>query len=144
MQLYWKCEVCDESNAYPNVKVCETCGTEMSAEAEARVLREKDELERKARELELAREAEERRRQAEERERLRRERLAAKLKALEAREKKLVSFLKGMTAFFNIAFKVLAAAAVVVAIVIFVSNGDDVDFKNSLKRQLQILFSANP
>lgn len=64
MQVYWKCEECDECNPYPGRGVCESCGARMTAAAERAALLQREEEKRR---LEKKRQrAEEERRKAEE------------------------------------------------------------------------------
>lgn len=152
MQFYWKCEECDETNAYPSVKVCETCGSPMTPAAEQRVLREqkeeekrqaqiKKEQERKRREAQRAKEEAERKRQealkaaqqAEE-ERKRREQLERKLKQKEERERKFATVLRKCSSFSSGFMRTFAVLAVIVAVVLFIKNADDVNIGNSFNR----------
>lgn len=55
--LYWKCKECDESNPYPFVRFCETCGAEIPASSDQKLSsemrrREKIEEERRQKALE--------------------------------------------------------------------------------------------
>lgn len=152
MQFYWKCEECDETNAYPSVKVCETCGSPMTPAAEQRVLREqkeeekrqaqiKKEQERKRREAQRAKEEAERKRQealkaaqqAEE-ERKRREQLERKLKQKEERERKFATVLRKCSSFSSGFMRTFAVLTVIVAVVLFIKNADDVNIGNSFNR----------
>lgn len=149
MQYYWKCEECDETNAYPDVKVCETCGAPMTPAAEQRVLREqreeakrqaqlKKELERKRLEEQRARQEAERKRQERikaakqaEKERKKREQLAIALKKREEREQKVATALRKSLRLSGKFIRVAAALAVVATIVFFITNADNVDFSKS-------------
>lgn len=47
MQVYWKCDECDECNPYPGRGVCESCGARMTPAAErAALLRQEEEKRR--------------------------------------------------------------------------------------------------
>lgn len=149
MQLYWKCEECDETNAYPSVKVCETCGAPMSAAAEQRVLREQKEEERRQaqlkkeqerrrkEELRAKQEADRRRREAamvarkaeEERQRL--AELEQKLKKKAAREAKFGSFFRKASRFCTGVVRALAVIVIVLGLV-FIRKTDRVNFDYSL------------
>lgn len=149
MQYYWKCEECDETNAYPDVKVCETCGAPMTPAAEQRVLREqrekakrqaqlKKELERQRLEEQRARQEAERKRQERlkaakqaEKERKKREQLEIALKKREEREQKAATALRKSLRFSGKLIRVAAALAVVATIVFFITNADNVDFSKS-------------
>lgn len=152
MQFYWKCEECDETNAYPSVKICETCGSPMTPAAEQRVLREqkeeekrqaqiKKEQERKRREALRAQQEAERKRQealkaaqqAEE-ERKRREQLERALKQKEEREKKFASVLRKCTSFSSGFMRTFAVIAVVVTVVLLIKNADNVNLGKSFDR----------
>lgn len=50
--FYWKCEECDESNPYPLIKICETCGAVITKKAEKNVLLEIEKVEKKQRKIE--------------------------------------------------------------------------------------------
>lgn len=149
MQYYWKCEECDETNAYPDVKVCETCGTPMTPAAEQRVLREqreeakrqaqlKKELERKRLEEQRARQEAERKRQERikaakqaEKERKKREQLEIALKKREEREQKAAIALRKSWRLSSKLIRVAAALAVVATVVLFIINADNIDFTKS-------------
>lgn len=149
MQYYWKCEECDETNAYPDVKVCETCGAPMTPAAEQRVLREqreeakrqaqlKKELERKRLEEQRARQEAERKRQERlkaakqaEKERKKREQLEITLKKREEREQKIATALRKSLRLSSKLIRVAAALAVVATVVFFITNADNVDFRKS-------------
>lgn len=151
MQFYWKCEECDETNPYPNVKVCETCGSPMTPVAEQRVLREqkeeerrqakiRKEQERKRREEQRARQEAERKRQEAlraaqqaEQERKRREQLEQTLKRREAKEARFASILRKCTRLSSGFMKTFAVLAVVVTVVLFIQNDDSVKLDNSLQ-----------
>lgn len=47
MQIYWKCEECDECNPYPGRGVCESCGARMTAAAERAALLQREEEKRR-------------------------------------------------------------------------------------------------
>lgn len=152
MQFYWKCEECDEINEYPNVKICETCGSPMTPAAEQRVLHEikeeekrqvqiKKKEERRRREAERAKQEAERKRQealkiaqqAEE-ERKRIKQREKKLKQKEAKEKKLAFVLRKCANFSSGFMRTLAVLAVGLTVLIFIQNADDINFDNAFKR----------
>lgn len=150
MQLYWKCEECDESNAYPQVKICETCGAPMTPAAEQRVLREqkeaerrqaqiKQEQERRLREAQRAKlEAEKKRQEAlkaakqAEEERKRIERLKKAMLQKEAREEKIVFVLRKCSRVACGIIRTFAALAVVVSVALFFQNMDNMNLERSL------------
>ncbi len=152
MQLYWKCDECDETNPYPGVKVCETCGTPMSFAAEQCVLREqkeeekrqaqiKKEQERKRREAQRAKQEAERKRQEDlraakqaEEERKRREKLERKLKQKEELEKKFATVLRKCSSFSSGFMRTFAVLAVIVTVVLLIKNADHVNLENSFDR----------
>ena len=152
MQFYWKCEECDETNAYPSVKICETCGTPMSAAAEQRVLREqkeeerrqakiKKEQERRRREEELARQEAERKKQEAlkaarqaEMERKRRAKLELKLKKKAAREAKFGSIYRKCSRFSVGMLRAFAVVAIILCFVLFMKNSDRVSFESTFER----------
>lgn len=90
MQFYWKCEECDETNAYPTVKFCETCGSPMTPAAEQLVLREqKEDAKRQAQiKKEKERKRLEEQRAKQEAERKRQEALRAAERAEKERKKR--------------------------------------------------------
>lgn len=152
MQFYWKCEECDETNAYPSVKVCETCGSPMSPAAEQHVFREqkeeekrqaqiKKEQERKRREAQRAEQEAERKRQkalmaaqqAEE-ERKRRKKLEIALLQKEKRKKKFASVLRKCSSFSSGLMRTFAVSAIIVSVVLFVKNSDNINLRNSFDR----------
>lgn len=150
MQFYWKCEECDETNAYPSVKICETCGSPMTLAAEQRVLREqkeeekrqaqiKKEQERKRREEQRAKQEAERKRQealkAAQQAELERKRIAQleqALKKREARETKFASILRKCTRFSSGFMRTVAVFAVVITVVLFIQNAENMNLNNSL------------
>lgn len=152
MQLYWKCEECDETNAYPSVKICETCGTPMSAAAEQRVLREqkeeerrqaqiKKEQERRCREEERTRQEAERKKQEAlkaarqaEMERKRLAKLEQKLKKKAAREAKFGSIYRKCSRFSSGMLRVFAVVAIILSVVLFIKNSDRVSFEPTFER----------
>lgn len=152
MQLYWKCEECDETNAYPSVKICETCGTPMSAAAEQRVLREqkeeerrqaqiKKEQERRRREEERARQEAERKKQEAlkaarqaEMERKRLAELEQKLKKKAAREAKFGSIYRKCSRFSSGMLRIFAVVAIILSVVLFVKNADRVKLEPAFER----------
>lgn len=145
MQFYWKCEECDETNAYPTVKFCETCGSPMTPAAEQLVLREqkeeakrqaqiKKEKEQKRIEEQRAKQKAERKRQealraAEraEQERKKREQLEQALKRKEARETKFASILRKCTRFSSGFMRTFAVIVVIATIVLFIQNAERVN-----------------
>lgn len=142
MQFYWKCEECDETNPYPNVKVCETCGSPMTPAAEQRVLREQKEEEKRLvqlkKEQELRRIQLEREKQELERKRQEAIKLAKKVQKIERRlkrrevlEKKLSKMLRFVSKFLSIFMRASAGLAVVVAVVVYVNNSDNLNMEKS-------------
>lgn len=147
MQFFWKCEECDETNLYPDVKVCGTCGTPMSQAAEQRVLQEQKEeaarQEQIRKEEERRRKEEERRRKEEERRRLaalkaaeeaekERQRLAKLELALQrrsAREARISGIYRRLTRALSLCMVLLAALAMVFTVVLFVRDADQVRFE---------------
>lgn len=141
MQFYWKCEECDETNPYPSVKICETCGTPMSAAAEQRVLQEQREEERRRREEERARKEAERKRQEAleaawraEMERKRLAELEQKLRKKAAREAKFGSVYRKFSSFSSVLIRAFAVIAVILGIVLFIQNADRVSFEPAFER----------
>lgn len=110
MQFYWKCEECDETNAYPDVKECETCGAPMTAAAEKRVLLEQKEEERRQAQIKKA----------------------ERLKKKEAREAKFALLFRKCTRFSSVLMRTLAIISVIFTVVLFVQNADKVDFDDSI------------
>lgn len=149
MQLYWKCDECDETNPYPNAKVCETCGTPMSVAAEQRVLREqkeeekrhaqiKKEQKRKRREEQQAKQEAERKNQKAlraaqqaEQKRKKREKHEQALKKREERETKLGYAVRKSTIFSSRLMRSFAVLAVVFTVFLFIKNADNVNLDNS-------------
>ncbi len=41
MQMYWKCEECDETNPYPQKRICVSCGSPMSEQAKQKAIQNK-------------------------------------------------------------------------------------------------------
>lgn len=128
MQFFWKCEECDETNLYPDVKVCGTCGTPMSPDAEARVLKEIKEEEKRQEQIRL--EEERRQREAERRrkEEEKRRREEARRQQVEAREAKISGVYRRLTRILGICIMALAGLALVFTVVLFVRNADRVQF----------------
>lgn len=138
MQFYWKCKECDETNAYPSVKVCETCGSPMTPAAEQRVLCEQKEEEK--RQAQIKKEQERKRQEAlraaqqAEKERKRREELERKLKQKEEREKKFATVLQKCSNFSSGFIRMFAVLAVIVTVVLLIRNADHVSLENSFNR----------
>ena len=149
MQFYWKCDECDETNPYPSVKVCETCGTPMSFAAEQRVLREKKEeekrqthikkeQERKRREEQRVKQEAERKKQEAlraaqqaEHDRKKREKLEQALNKRPERETKLGSTVRKCAIFSSRFMRTFAVLAVVFTVFLFIKNADNVNLDNS-------------
>lgn len=73
VKVYWKCEVCDDTNLYPDEKVCACCGAAITPQAKkqaledlAKALEKKKKDEENAELIKKMREENEKRRQAEE------------------------------------------------------------------------------
>ena len=152
MQFYWKCEECDETNPYPNVKICETCGAPMSAVAEQAVLREQreealrlerlqQELQRKRREEERARlEAERKKREARiaaQRAEAERLRLAARKERLRKQEeaaKKFGSFYLKSAKFLVGLLRSTAVLVIIVSVLLGIKYTERITFKPAFER----------
>lgn len=143
MQFYWKCEECDETNLYPDVKVCETCGSPMTPAAEQRVLREQKEEEKRLvrlkKEQELKRIQLEREKQELERKRLEAIKTAKKVEKIERRlkkrdylEKKLSKIMRVVSKVLCISVRVSAGLAVVATVAVFINNSGNVNIMNSV------------
>lgn len=121
MQIYWKCEECDEVNAYPQVTVCETCLAPITDRA-----RRKAVAEGKAEELRI-------KTLAEEEERKRKEKYLAEIEAEKAKQiagiKKCLNFIRKCL---SIAMISAVALATVIIAFVMTENIKAVDFDNEL------------
>lgn len=164
MQLYWKCEECDETNLYPNVTVCETCGSPMTLAAEQRVLQEQKDEEK--RQVQCRKEKERQRKKnlkAEKKEERQRKKVLKAIQQRENERKRVTQFEhilerreKSEKKFSNILRKCIhvlskgliyfAILSVIITVVLLFHNSANVNIYNSLQgvlKNIQVEYFAH-
>ena len=149
MRHYWICDDCASENLYPDIKICETCGMEMTQAAEQRVLKDikeeerrqeqlkKEQERRRKEELRKKREAEMKRRQEQlaaqqaEREKRRIAELERILRKKKEREQKIGNFIRKTTNFSRLAIKTSLIAMIIISAVILFKNFEKINFEEA-------------
>lgn len=149
MRHYWICEDCASENLYPDIRICETCGMEMTQAAEQRVLKDikeeerrreqlkkeqercrKEEL-RKKREAEIKRHQEQLAAQQAEREKRKIAELERILRKKKEREQKFGNFIRKTTNYSRFAIKTSLIVVIIISTVILFKNFKKINFEEA-------------